>query len=31
MIDLETDLEEVNDSEQRWAAKHKRALEQVCI
>ena len=29
MIDLETDLEEVNDSEQRWAAKHKRAIEQV--
>ncbi|KAJ3605349.1 hypothetical protein NHX12_027396 [Muraenolepis orangiensis] len=28
MIDLETDLEEVNDSEQRWASKHKRTLEQ---
>lgn len=30
MIDLESDLEELHDSEQRWAAKHKRAIEQVC-
>lgn len=29
MIDLESDLEELHDSEQRWAAKHKRAIEQV--
>ncbi|KAM9820224.1 uncharacterized protein ACB057_000824 [Neosynchiropus ocellatus] len=28
LIDLETDVEELHDSEQRWAAKHKRALEQ---
>ncbi|KAM6903058.1 uncharacterized protein FYW49_016566 [Xenentodon cancila] len=28
MIDLENDLEELQDSEQRWAAKHKRAIEQ---
>uniref|UniRef100_A0A3Q1B252 Myosin tail domain-containing protein n=1 Tax=Amphiprion ocellaris TaxID=80972 RepID=A0A3Q1B252_AMPOC len=28
MIDLESDLEELHDSEQRWAAKHKRAIEQ---
>ncbi|CAL1569124.1 unnamed protein product [Knipowitschia caucasica] len=29
IIDLETDLEELHDSEQRWASKHKRTLEQV--
>lgn len=29
MIDLESDLEELHDSEQRWATKHKRAIEQV--
>lgn len=29
IIDLESDLEELQDSEQRWAAKHKRAIEQV--
>lgn len=29
IIDLESDLEELHDSEQRWAAKHKRAIEQV--
>lgn len=29
MIDLESDLEELHESEQRWAAKHKRAIEQV--
>ncbi|XP_056289143.1 uncharacterized protein LOC130205669 [Pseudoliparis swirei] len=28
MIDLESDLEELHDSELRWANKHKRALEQ---
>ncbi|KAM8873480.1 uncharacterized protein ACB058_004969 [Synchiropus picturatus] len=28
LIDLETDVEELHDSEQRWAAKHKRTLEQ---
>ncbi|KAM9841111.1 uncharacterized protein ACBR49_014628 [Aulostomus maculatus] len=28
LIDLESDLEELHDSEQRWAAKHKRAIEQ---
>ncbi|XP_041916052.1 cingulin-like [Alosa sapidissima] len=28
VIDLEVDLEDVHDSEQRWAAKHKKALEQ---
>ncbi|KPP76414.1 hypothetical protein Z043_104245 [Scleropages formosus] len=27
-IDLESDLEEMHDSEQRWASKHKRTLEQ---
>lgn len=26
---MESDLEELHDSEQRWAAKHKRAIEQV--
>lgn len=31
MLDLESDLEELHDSEQRWAAKHKRAIEQVRI
>jgi len=29
MIDLESDLEELHDSEQRWANKHKRSIEQV--
>lgn len=29
MIDLESEVEELHDSEQRWAAKHKRATEQV--
>lgn len=29
MLDMESDLEELHDSEQRWAAKHKRAIEQV--
>lgn len=29
MIDLEADLEELHDSEQRWASKHKRAIEQM--
>lgn len=29
MIDLEGDLEELHESEQRWAAKQKRAIEQV--
>ncbi|MEQ2219210.1 hypothetical protein XENOCAPTIV_014181 [Xenoophorus captivus] len=29
LIDLESDLEELHDSEQRWAAKQKRAIEQV--
>ncbi len=29
IIDLESDLEELQDSEQRWASKHKRAIEQV--
>ncbi|KAF3702328.1 Cingulin-like protein 1 Junction-associated coiled-coil protein Paracingulin [Channa argus] len=29
MIDLETDVEEMHESEQRWAAKHKRNLEQL--
>lgn len=29
MIDLETEAEELHDSEQKWAAKHKRAIEQV--
>lgn len=29
MIDLESEVEELHDSEQRWAAKHKRAIEQV--
>lgn len=29
IIDLEGDLEELHDSEQRWAAKQKRAIEQV--
>lgn len=29
MIDLESDLEELHDSELRWASKHKRAIEQV--
>lgn len=29
MIDLETDVEELHESEQRWAAKQKRAIEQV--
>ncbi|XP_031434281.1 uncharacterized protein LOC105902421 isoform X1 [Clupea harengus] len=28
IIDLESDLEEMHDSEQRWASKHKRVLEQ---
>ncbi|XP_047228343.1 cingulin-like protein 1 isoform X3 [Girardinichthys multiradiatus] len=28
LIDLESDLEELHDSEQRWAAKQKRAIEQ---
>lgn len=28
-IDLESDLEEIQDSEQSWARKHKRAIEQV--
>ncbi|TNM92405.1 hypothetical protein fugu_019417 [Takifugu bimaculatus] len=28
MLDMESDLEELHDSEQRWAAKHKRAIEQ---
>lgn len=26
---MESDVEELHDSEQRWAAKHKRAIEQV--
>ncbi|MEQ2179435.1 hypothetical protein GOODEAATRI_024863, partial [Goodea atripinnis] len=29
LIDLESDLEELHDSEQRWAAKQKRAIEQL--
>lgn len=29
LIDLESDLEELHDSEQRWAAKQKRAIDQV--
>lgn len=29
MIDLESEVEELHDSEQRWAAKQKRAIEQV--
>lgn len=29
MLDMESDLEELHDSEQRWATKHKRAIEQV--
>lgn len=29
MIDLESEVEELHDSEQRWAVKHKRAVEQV--
>lgn len=29
MIDLESDLEELQESEHRWAAKHKRTIEQV--
>lgn len=29
LIDLESELEELSDSEQRWAAKQKRAIEQV--
>lgn len=29
MLDMESDLEELHDSEQRWAAKQKRAIEQV--
>lgn len=28
---MESDLEELHDSEQRWAAKHKRAIEQVLL
>ncbi|XP_066502052.1 myosin heavy chain, embryonic smooth muscle isoform-like isoform X2 [Hoplias malabaricus] len=28
LIDLETDLEEMQENEQRWASKHKKALEQ---
>lgn len=28
LIDLESELEELSDSEQRWAAKQKRAIEQ---
>ncbi|RVE65442.1 hypothetical protein OJAV_G00116490 [Oryzias javanicus] len=28
MIDLESDLEELQESEHRWAAKHKRTIEQ---
>ncbi|XP_037402076.1 uncharacterized protein LOC108439006 isoform X2 [Pygocentrus nattereri] len=28
LIDLETDLEEMQENEQRWAGKHKKALEQ---
>lgn len=28
IIDLEGDLEELHENEQRWAAKHKRALDQ---
>lgn len=28
IIDLESDLEELKENEQRWASKHKRALEQ---
>ncbi|KAI4883037.1 hypothetical protein NFI96_029471 [Prochilodus magdalenae] len=28
LIDLETDLEEIQENEQRWASKHKKALEQ---
>uniref|UniRef100_A0A672GSW6 Myosin tail domain-containing protein n=2 Tax=Salarias fasciatus TaxID=181472 RepID=A0A672GSW6_SALFA len=28
IIDMETELEELHDSEQRWAAKQKRAIEQ---
>lgn len=31
MLDMESDLEELHDSEQRWAAKHKRAIEQVLL
>ncbi|XP_051960363.1 cingulin-like protein 1 isoform X2 [Xyrauchen texanus] len=27
-IDLESDLEEIQENEQRWASKHKRALDQ---
>ncbi|PWA16007.1 hypothetical protein CCH79_00017749, partial [Gambusia affinis] len=29
LIDMETDLEELLESEQRWAAKHKKTIEQV--
>lgn len=29
MLDLESDLEELQESEHRWAAKHKRTIEQV--
>lgn len=29
IIDLEGDLEEQQENEQRWASKHKRALDQV--
>lgn len=29
IIDLESDLEEQKENEQRWASKHKRALDQV--
>lgn len=28
---MEGDLEELHDSEQRWAAKHKRAIDQVLL
>lgn len=29
LIDVETELEELLESEQRWAAKHKKTIEQV--
>ncbi|XP_016423565.1 cingulin-like [Sinocyclocheilus rhinocerous] len=29
IIDLEGDLEELQENEQRWASKHKRAVDQV--
>ena len=31
MIDLESDVEEMHDSEQRWAVKSKRSIEQVRV